>query len=344
MTERPPLHPACAAYPPMPETVFKEFVADIRANGQRDTIVMITGMILDGRMRWDGCTEAGIEPRVREFGSDPSDGDDPVRFVLSKNQHRRHMTQAERIFTGEAMATLLLGSNQYSKEGIAIAISSDKNAKSSNSIAEVAAALDISVTSINDARAVRKYVPDLVEPVKAKQLALRRASEIGRQRVGKGRSTAAEDGSLSKEQRQRGRPPAAPRIDPPVMRLEVATAEETGRPPDDAPLADHLAWRDKIGAKVPLFSVTGKQLLEDRSVTEDCAVIVTRLVNFPETAENLQQRIGRMLMHVPKPESKSGEQFDFAKSARAVLRTLKQIDAAIEKLTAYRDILAAPKD
>lgn len=332
-SSRPPLHPACAAYPPLPDDAFKELVADLKANGQRDSIVMLRGEILDGRVRWDGCVEAALEPRCREFGSDPADGDDPVRFVLSKNQHRRHMTYAERCFTADAMTGLLNGSNQHQRKVGATNVAPTFLATQ----IEAATALNVSRAGPQDARAIRTYMPELEEPVKKGEMSIRSAADQARKK-----SPRASNGGYGpkKADRRHGKKERLPRIDPPMLYLEVATAAETGRPPDDAPLAEHLAWRDKIGAKVPLWSVTGKQLLEDRSVVQDCAMLILRIANFPHPSEDLFERLDRMLAHVPKRDSKSGDQFDFSGTARDTLRTLKRdLDNAIDKLTSYREAL-----
>jgi hypothetical protein len=328
---RPPLHPACAAYPPLPDDAFKELVADLKANGQRDSIVMLHGEILDGRLRWDGCLEAQLEPRYREFGSDPTDGDDPVRFVLSKNQHRRHMTYAERCFTADAMAGLLHGSNQYQRK---VEASNEASSTLRTTITEAAAALNVSRAGAQDARAVRTYMPELEEAIKKGEMSIRSAAEQAR------KASPRAGNSYGPKKAAKGKKERLPRIDPPMLYLEVATAAETGRPPDDAPLAEHLAWRERIGAKVPLWSVTGKQLLEDRSVVQDCAMLILRIANFPHPSEDVFERLDRMLAHVPKRDSKSGDQFDFAGAARDTLRTLKRdLDNAIDKLTSYREAL-----
>ena len=85
------LHPLCTLFPRMDGVEFNELISDIKANGQREPIIVHDGMILDGGNRWRACIEAGIEPHTMEFG-----GGNLVDYVLSVNLHRRHLTAGQR--------------------------------------------------------------------------------------------------------------------------------------------------------------------------------------------------------------------------------------------------------
>jgi hypothetical protein len=78
---------------------FKELVASIAAHGLIEQIVMLDGMVLDGRNRVRGCQRGGVpipSDMVRQFGSRPSDGKDPEAFVYLANYHRRHLNTVQR--------------------------------------------------------------------------------------------------------------------------------------------------------------------------------------------------------------------------------------------------------
>jgi hypothetical protein len=57
-------HPLANVLPLIEGAEFEDLVADIRANGQRDDIVLLDGMVLDGRNRYRACVAAGVKPRV----------------------------------------------------------------------------------------------------------------------------------------------------------------------------------------------------------------------------------------------------------------------------------------
>lgn len=84
------LHPLCTLFPRIEGAEFDALVADVKANGLRQPIVLHDGMILDGGNRYRACVEAGVKPSFVKF-----DGDNLVSFVLSANLHRRHLSTGQ---------------------------------------------------------------------------------------------------------------------------------------------------------------------------------------------------------------------------------------------------------
>jgi hypothetical protein len=65
-------HPLANLFPLLEGSEFEELVADIKANGLVEPIVMFEDKILDGRNRYRACLAAGVEPAFRPFmGDDP---------------------------------------------------------------------------------------------------------------------------------------------------------------------------------------------------------------------------------------------------------------------------------
>lgn len=100
-------HPAAQIFPPLEGEPFQELVDDIRHNGLLEPIVVLDGLVLDGRTRLRACKAAGVKPHFEEF-SEPVD---PIEYVRSKNLHRRHLTASQRA-AAAALADKLLQSER----------------------------------------------------------------------------------------------------------------------------------------------------------------------------------------------------------------------------------------
>ena len=83
------LHPLCTLFPRLEGDAFDALVADIRANGLREPIILLDDMILDGGNRYRACLESGVKASFEQYR-----GDNAAAFVISRNLHRRHLTAA----------------------------------------------------------------------------------------------------------------------------------------------------------------------------------------------------------------------------------------------------------
>src|SRR5687768_5155060 len=104
-----PVHPAANLFPMMTAGEMQELVDDIKRNGQKLPVwLFIDGderQLLDGRNRLDAMEAAGIAV-IDEAGelSDEvwvncisrEDGDDPFKFALAANLHRRNLTAEQK--------------------------------------------------------------------------------------------------------------------------------------------------------------------------------------------------------------------------------------------------------
>ena len=85
-------HPLSAAFPAMSPKELKGLIDDIRTNGQRDPIVLLDGMILDGKNRYKACQALEREPKTALLG----EGINAKDFVLSRNlPSRRHFRPSQ---------------------------------------------------------------------------------------------------------------------------------------------------------------------------------------------------------------------------------------------------------
>jgi hypothetical protein len=85
-------HPLAELFPLMEGEDLERFAEDIATNGQKETVKLYEGKILDGRNRYRACKARGLPCRYENWGGNG----DPWDYVLSLNLHRRHLTQEYR--------------------------------------------------------------------------------------------------------------------------------------------------------------------------------------------------------------------------------------------------------
>lgn len=112
------VHPVAAKYPLIEGSDFVEFCDDIKANGQRDKIVLVDigkeTYILDGRNRGRACEVLKIKPRFESY-SGPTDEASLKAFAISKNDHRRHYSKGVRALVAADLADLGQGERKTGK-------------------------------------------------------------------------------------------------------------------------------------------------------------------------------------------------------------------------------------
>jgi ParB-like chromosome segregation protein Spo0J len=142
-----PAHKAATIFPAMRELEFKELVADIKARGQEQHIILHqTGTIIDGVHRFKACREAKCQPKFK-----PWDGKlgDEIAYVISANLHRRHLSDNQRAAIGAEFCNLKQGRPKQAN-------SPDITQN------EMASRLNVSARSIRTARRVIKEGPPRV--------------------------------------------------------------------------------------------------------------------------------------------------------------------------------------
>jgi hypothetical protein len=151
-------HPLACIFPMMPEADLAGLAEDIQIHGQRAPITLLDSQILDGRNRYRACMRAGVEPITREFR-----GDDPLRFVLSANLHRRHLSESQRAMVAAKIANLPRGKHANDDPPFG---GSCNGRASRLSARQAAATLNVGVRSVERARVVLKD-PKLAKAVEA---------------------------------------------------------------------------------------------------------------------------------------------------------------------------------
>lgn len=170
-------HPLSAAFPSMSADDFAALVQDVKANGQREPIMLLDGMVLDGWHRYRACTEAGIKPQTFTFPQDK----DPVAFVLSHNLHRRHLTPSQR--AAAVVACTEWAPAHRPKKGETVSPLSKTNA-------DMAKQAHVSDRTIKDAKAAHKA--GLGEAVKEGAMTAHEAAKVARGKTANNKPKHAE--------------------------------------------------------------------------------------------------------------------------------------------------------
>ncbi|WP_415157512.1 MT-A70 family methyltransferase [Maritalea sp.] len=170
-------HPYADMFPYMVGADRTEFVSDIRQNGLQEQIILLDGKILDGRNRYRALKDIG-EYGVRHFIDFEMHcklaniSPDPLQFVLSKNLHRRQLTESQRAMVAAALANMTSGRNAQSK-------SANLQTLPQTSVKEAAKQLNVSARSVADAKKVMaEAAPEVVEAVRTGDVKVSAAAHL----------------------------------------------------------------------------------------------------------------------------------------------------------------------
>ncbi len=199
-------HPLSAVWGNMPQEQFKELVEDVRERGLLEPIVIYDGQILDGWHRYRACLEADVKPTIHRDGMRGGHENDPLKFVISRNLHRRHLTTSQRAMIAAKLMNLKHGGQRGDKKQGA------NLPPGSVSSAAAAGMLNVSQRSVKTARAVRDHAkPEIVEAVERGKMSVTAAA----------RKAKSKTGSTSSKKPKTLPPASAAKLQARVERLEA---------------------------------------------------------------------------------------------------------------------------
>jgi hypothetical protein len=203
-------HPLADIFPLMEGPEFDALVADIKANGLRETIVLFEEKILDGRNRWRACEKAGVEPKTKEYR-----GKDPLNFVISMNLRRRHLDESQRAMVAARIETVRHGGDRKSD---------DQDANLHVDRSKAAELMNVSTRTVASARQViDRGADELVAVVDRGEVSVSAAAEVATQPVEEQRELVArgekEILAAASKIRARKRERKPPRPDPAAKRV-----------------------------------------------------------------------------------------------------------------------------
>ena len=333
------VHPACAAIPLPPEQEINELANSIKLSGLREPITLTKdNLLLDGRCRLKACTIAGVEVRTEIF-----EGDDPVMFVLDKNIHRRHLTNAQRELAVARLANLQRGTNQFRRK-----TKEDSSSGTILSIEDAAQKHGVPLSAIKRASTIlKKAAPNVVEMVANGTVKLSTATAAVRHVPPENQAKwTAEDvnregrkviNNEPAKRKKAGDPTPKPKrvngMDRPPLYLEPGYSMPT----------DIGAVR-RPGQPVQLCPSHIQDLRDDDIAVHTAAGNVASFFGrFQCTVEEFIAAAERLLAYKPVPGKKNGEETDYAANARQHLAlAARNLDPALDWLTKLRAFIDEP--
>jgi hypothetical protein len=162
-------HPVAEIFPLMSDAQLDELALDISENGLREPIWRHQGWIIDGRNRYLACVRMAVTPTYREY--EGAGNGDLVKFVVSLNLHRRHLTESQRAMVAAKIAGGTYGGDRRSDDF--------KNGKHILKNVEAAELMNVCVDSVSRARAIRNDgSPEIIKAVEDGELSVKSAREI----------------------------------------------------------------------------------------------------------------------------------------------------------------------
>ena len=172
-------HPLADLLPRMSEPEFADLRESIELDGLQNSIVLYRGRILDGRNRYRACRELGVPVTFSQFVGTEQQA---LTYVLSSNQHRRHLTASQRaVVANEAQPMVAVEVNakriekirqarlqQLAREFPSILTGSPDSALSPTESRAIAAdMMGVSSGYVSHARRIKEADPELYRGVRA---------------------------------------------------------------------------------------------------------------------------------------------------------------------------------
>lgn len=147
-------HEMASIFPMMTGKELSVLAEDIKANGLQNPIILHDGKILDGRNRYEACRIAGKEPDFVNYT-----GDDPFRFIISLNLHRRHLDESQRAVIASRVANMTQGARTD--------LEPSANLRNVISQPEAARMFNVSERMIQTVKAIEREAPERIADIEA---------------------------------------------------------------------------------------------------------------------------------------------------------------------------------
>ena len=190
------VHPLADMFPMIEGKEFEELCLDLQSSGLQNPIVVLNGVLLDGRNRLRACAKTGIQPKFADYGWRKDREDE---WIISQNLHRRSVTADQRaalvakyfdwrgaqerarqaILAGANRGRIAQGKPPNQKPGEATSLATGETR---NVFAERAG---VSTYKAEQVILIARNKPELLDDVLAGTTPLTEAARLAREAVGK---------------------------------------------------------------------------------------------------------------------------------------------------------------
>ncbi len=170
-------HPACLLFPKLPKDELKALAADIKANGLRNSVVLYSGQVLDGRNRLAACKIARVKPTFVNWSGKGS----PTEWVISENLIRRHLSASQRAVIANDLLPLLEAEakdRQRLSQGRGKKVAKSSATLLGKSSIVAARIAKTNATYVEAVKAISKTAPELIERVRNGDLSIPDAKRL----------------------------------------------------------------------------------------------------------------------------------------------------------------------
>ena len=152
-------HEYADIFPMMDGTDFDNLKKDLTDNGFDRTrpIILHDSKILDGRNRFKACIELNIKPSFEKF-----EGEEPLKFVISTNLNRRHLTESQRACVSQDYLPFFEAEAKKREFG-GIPV---PNLEQGRSVEHAGKMFNVGKTYVSEAKKIKEVRPELFEEVK----------------------------------------------------------------------------------------------------------------------------------------------------------------------------------
>jgi hypothetical protein len=181
-------HPLGQCYPPLNADEIAKLEESITKDGP-SPVMLFEDKVLDGWHQYKVCQKLGVTPVFEKPKID-----DPVLYVIRRNDGRRHISTKDKLLIAEKLANLQSGSNRYqAKVG--------GSHEPPTSRATISKALGVPKSTVGKVRHARQHgIPEVIKAFEEEKIGPTTAYELSR--MPKEKQTEALSAAIKKEPRK----------------------------------------------------------------------------------------------------------------------------------------------